>query len=60
MTCLRSIPRSSSEGAIVPGGGSISVAPRVSATNTCSMDVSKAMRGDLRHPVVVADLVLAR
>ena len=28
---------------MVPGGGSRSVAPAVSATNICSMDVSKAM-----------------
>jgi len=27
---------------MVPGGGSISAAPRVKATSTCSSDVSKA------------------
>ena len=43
MACLRSILRSSSDGAMVPGGGSSSVAPLVNATNTCSMEVSKAM-----------------
>jgi hypothetical protein len=45
MTVIRlpATPRSTSEGAVVPGDGSISVAPRVSATNICSIDVSKAM-----------------
>ena len=43
VTRLRSMPRSSSDGAMVPCGGSMSVAPAVSAVNTCSRNVSKAM-----------------